>query len=499
MINIIISIIFPFIFLPIILNEYYIMQCNHYEVQKYMLYEKKKKIIVTCLLFLIFLMGIFTKYKYVSLITSLIITNISFISGSKIKLTSRVKRFIIVYFTITYLLVLFKVSKINLLLIVNSFIIFYMLIVHYISSLIEKIILFNYKKDAQKIIKDIDVIGITGSYGKTSCKNILYDMLSEIVNVSKTPKSYNTKVGIIKSIRENCNSLDDYFICEYGVDKVGGMDKLLNVVKPNISLITEVGPQHLLSFKNIENIRKEKIKLGKILKENEALVINGDNKYLKASIKEFKCNVITYGIKDNEDITCKNISFNKEGSEFDLYVYNKFIKHVRIKLLGKHNVSNVLGAIGVLVGLNISLENIDKLTSNIKQIEHRLELKKLGNIKVIDDAFNSNESGFKNAIDILSMMDGYKIVITPGIIEQGKNSENINYELGKYMSDKVDLVVLVEQNAMTIKEGLISGKFDENKVFIKKDFLEAFEFVRSCDKENKIVLIENDLPRIYLK
>ncbi len=499
MINIIISILFPFIFLPIILNEYYIMQCNHYEVGKYMLYEKKKKIIVTCLLFLIFLMSIFTKYKYLSLITSLIITNTSFISGSKIKFTSRVKRFIIVYFAITYLLVLSKVNKINLLLIVNSFIIFYMLIIHYVSSLIEKMILFNYKKDAQKIIKDIEVIGITGSYGKTSCKNILYDMLSEIVNVSKTPKSYNTKVGIIKSIRENCNSLDDYFICEYGVDKVGGMDKLLNVVKPNISLITEVGPQHLLSFKNIENIRKEKIKLGKILKGNETVVINGDNEYLKASIKEFKCNVITYGIKDNEDITCKNISFNNEGSEFDLYVYNKFIKHIKIKLLGKHNVSNVLGAIGILVGLNISLENIDKLTSNIKQIEHRLELKKIANTKVIDDAFNSNESGFKNAIDILNMMEGYKIVITPGIIEQGKNSENVNYELGKYMSDKVDLVVLVEQNAMTIKDGLISGNFDENKIFIKKDFFEAFEFVKSCDKENKIVLIENDLPRIYLK
>lgn len=498
MANIVISILLPFILLPVILSEYYIIQCNHYEIEKYIIYEKNKKIIVMISLLITFLLGILIN-KYIFLIVSLIITNTSLIKINKIKFTNRVKRFIVIYFILTYLLSIIFKDKIYLLLCLNSFIILYILIVNFISTLLEKIILFYYKKDAQKIIRRIKVIGITGSYGKTSCKNILYDILSKIVNVSKTPKSYNTKVGIIKSIRENCTSLDDYFICEYGVDKVGGMDKLLNVVKPNISLITEVGPQHLLSFKNIENIRKEKIKLGKILKENETVVINADNEYLKASIEEFKCKVITYGIKENANISCKNITFNNEGSEFDLYVYNKFIKHLKIKLLGKHNVSNVLGAIGILVGLKIDLNNIDKLTSNIKQVEHRLQLKKLDNIKVIDDAFNSNEVGFKNAIDILSMMKEYKIVITPGIIEQGKNSETINYEIGKYMNDKIDLAVLVEKNADVIKRGLVDSGFDKNKIIIKSNFFEAWDFAKNYDKQNKIVLIENDLPSIYLK
>lgn len=498
MANIVISILLPFILLPVILSEYYIIQCNHYEIEKYIIYEKSKKIIVMISLLITFLLGVLIN-KYIFLIISLTITNTSLIKINQIKITNRVKRFIGIYFIFTYLLSTIFKDKIYLLLGINSFIILYIIIINFISKLLEKIILFYYKKDAQKIIKNINVIGITGSYGKTSCKNILYDMLSKIVNVSKTPKSYNTKVGIIKGIRENCTSLDDYFICEYGVDRVGGMDKLLNVVKPHISLITEVGLQHLLSFKNIENIRKEKIKLGKILKENETVVINVDNEYLRYSIKEFKCNVITYGIKESADISCKNITFNNEGSEFDLYVYNKFIKHIKIKLLGRHNVSNVLGAIGILVGLKISLNDIDKLTSNIKQVEHRLQVKNLDNIKIIDDAFNSNEVGFKSAIDILSMMKEYKIVITPGIIEQGKNSETINYELGKYMANKIDLVILVEKNAHVIKKGLIDNNFDENKIIMKSNFFEAWNFIKNYDKQNKIVLIENDLPSIYLK
>ncbi len=491
----------PFLFLPILISQYTIIQSQHYELKKYFYYQPIKKILLQILLLSLLLLSF--SFKQVSLyltLISTILTNTILINKNNLKYTKRTKRFLLIYFLLTYALFLFLpfniITTFNT---INSAFIIYLIIIHILSSCLEKGILYYYLKDAKCKIKNKIVIGITGSYGKTSSKNILYDLLKDKVNVSKTPKSYNTKVGIIKSIREEVSLFDDYFICEYGVDKKGGMDKLLRVVTPHISLITEIGNQHLLTFKNIENIYKEKIKLAKVLNSDQVVVLNNDNKYLSKAYRELKCKIITYGIISNSDIMAKNIEITNKGSLFDLYVDNKYLKRLSTSLLGEHNILNILGAIGVLKGLNINLSDIDKLVKEIRPVEHRLQIKKINNIKVIDDSFNSNEIGFKKAIDILNLMKEEKIVITPGIIEQGNNSENLNYELGRYMASKVDLIILVEKNAHYIKEGLIKEGFDEKKIIEKKYFIEAWEYIKKIYDDNKIILIENDLPSIYLK
>jgi UDP-N-acetylmuramoyl-tripeptide--D-alanyl-D-alanine ligase len=147
--------------------------------------------------------------------------------------------------------------------------------------MLERIVYLKFLKKAKRKIKGKKVIGITGSCGKTSVKNITYDLLVNNINISKTPKSYNTKMGIIKSINEHSSCYDEYFICEYGVDKVKGMNKLLKIVKPDIAIITEIGNQHLLSFKSMDNIFKEKIKLIESLDEFGIGIINNDNELIK--------------------------------------------------------------------------------------------------------------------------------------------------------------------------------------------------------------------------
>ena len=154
---------------------------------------------------------------------------------------------------------------------------------------------------------------------------------------------------------------------------------------------------------------------------------------------------------------------------------------------------------GVLCGLGIKLKNIDYRISLIKQVEHRLETKILQGVKIIDDSFNSNVIGFKKAIDVLSLMKEEKCVITPGVIEQGADSCRVNYELGKYMACKIDFAILVEENASIIKQGLIDGGLSEDKIVVKNNFIEAWNFVKEINHDNKIFLIENDLPSIYLK
>jgi UDP-N-acetylmuramoyl-tripeptide--D-alanyl-D-alanine ligase len=461
-----------------------------------------KKIIVQVVGLAIFLVSFFVGKSYKIGITMFYIVLLGVLLREKgcLKLTNRVKRFIWIYFVVTWgFFLITPENKLDLLIAYCFTFYLFLFVVHLVSCFIENLIMSFYIRDAKKIIRNVKVIGITGSYGKTSCKNIIYDMLSSLLNISKTPKSFNNKVGIVKSIRECVDKEDDYFVCEYGVDKKGAMDKLLRIVKPNIALITEVGPQHILTFKTVENIKNEKIKVAKSLEKDEIAVINNDNNYLREEIADLKCKVITYGINNESQVMAKNIIMSNKGSSFDLYINGKKYKTLNICLLGEHNILNVLGSIGVLMSVGINLNKLSKLTSLIKPVEHRLELKKLQGVKIIDDGFNSNEVGFKKAVDVLNLMSEEKWIITPGVIEQGKNSVVVNYDLGKYMANKIDYAILIETNAQIIKEGLLSNFFDENKITIKKDFKEAWEFVKEINDENKIFLIENDLPSIYLK
>lgn len=490
----------PFLFLPIITKQYSIIQSCHYEVKKYLLYNYKRKIIFQVILWTLYLISNISKYCYfICFLLSLIVTNIGLINKEKLKMTNRVKRYTLIYFLVSYfILIVTKMTIYKSIFILNTFIIFYILIIHFIATVVEKQLRYLYKKEAQKIIKNKTIIGISGSYGKTSCKNIIYDLLSQTSNVSKTPKSYNTEIGIIKSIRECVNNLDEYFICEYGVDRVNSMNKLMKIVKPNVTLITEIGPQHLLTFKNIENILNEKIKLAKVLKKEEYAVINNDNEYLNKSVKQLNCKVITYGIKNTSDIMAKNIQSNIEGSTFDLYVNNKKITEITIRLLSEHNIYNFLGAIGVLKALNKPLDNIKEYARKVQPTEHRLELKKINDIPVIDDSFNSNVKGFKMAIDVLTNMNKKRIIITPGIIEQGKENEKVNYELGEYMAQKIDVAILVGKNSNSISKGLEAKKIGKGNIIYADNFIQAWNLAKQIN-EDKIILIENDLPSIYLK
>lgn len=501
MLELIISILFLCILLIPVMNQYAIVQSCHYEISRYFKYEKNKKILVSVINVSMFLISFFLSdiNKIVFMALNVLAVVLLFYKKEKVKFTKRIKRFFIVYFIVGIVSFVIVKQRFFLVRLISAFFIFYLAFIHFVSCLLEKTIMHFYVKEARNIIDKVKVIGVTGSYGKTSCKNIIYDMLKGDFNVSKTPKSFNTKVGIVKSIRENVNKEDDYFVCEYGVDRKGGMDKLLKIVKPNIALITEIGPQHLLTFKNIENIKNEKMKLARCLKGDEWVVINNDNEYLREGITLLKCNVLTYGIKNDSDIMAKNIKMNNNGSSFDLYVKGEKYTKVNSVLLGEHNVLNILGGIGVLYAAGIDLKRIDYRVSCVKPVNHRLELKHMQDIKVIDDSFNSNVVGFKKAIDVLSLMKEEKYVITPGVIEQGLDSCKVNYELGKYMANKIDFAILVEENANVIKQGLIDGGFNKDKVIVKSCFIDAWSFVKEISDDNKIFLIENDLPSIYLK
>lgn len=479
--NVLIVIILHFL----IIKEYTILQSYHYEFNRYLYHLKEKRAYYIFLYFLLFLFVIKVDILFIVFSIPLLIY---LIKKYCINYTFRVKRLIITNLILVGLFLCLGIAKY-----VYALSFFYLCFLHYFSCFIEGVLSIKFLKKARRKIENKVVIGVTGSGGKTSVKNMLYDALINKYNVSKSPKSYNNKVGIIKSINECVKDYDDYFICEYGVDRVNGMDKLLKIAKPSIAIVTYIGNQHLLTFKSQENILNEKIKLITNLEKNGVGIINNDDPLLRNYNYGNKI-IIRYGIDNESDVMGKNIYISTSYSEFDLYIKGIKIKRIKIFLLSRNAIENSLAVISALIAMNLEIEEIVKYIENITPITHRLEPKVIEGINVIDDSFNSNEKGFINALELLATSDKYKVIITPGIIEQGDNNNALNRRVAKQLLC-CDFVCLVSENSKSIKEELDFLGYRKYRLF--DSFQEAFSHVKKID-EDKLVLIENDLPDIYL-
>lgn len=427
--------------------------------------------------------------------------------------TKRVRRLIIttsvLYFIPTVLLILklsnvkfvwYMILVLTVMIYLNQFVVF---IANIINHPIERGVYHYYKSKAQSKLRsmpNLKIIGITGSYGKTSSKNIINDILNVKFNSIKTPKSFNTPYGLISSINNNLDKFSDIFIAEMGAFKVGDIKQTCKIVNPKYGIITKIGEAHLESFKTKENIMKGKFELVESLPSSGLAILNGDDPYqLKYEIKN-NCNVKWIGIDNNNvDLCALNIKLSDKGTTFDCKFKNdKELYTFNTKLLGKHNVYNILA--GILLGheLGLTINELQRGVSSIKTIEHRLELKKYGNINIIDDAYNSNPIGSKMALDVLNLMDGTKIIVTPGMIELGNKQYELNKKFGEYISEVCDYVILIGKNqTKPIYDGLIEKKYDAKKIFILNDVRDAFVLMNKLSTASTYVLLENDLPDLF--
>ena len=371
-----------------------------------------------------------------------------------------------------------------------------------INKPIEKSVFLYYKNKAVKKLKGInlDVIGITGSYGKTSSKNILNDILNVKYDSFATPKNFNTTYGLILSINNYLDKFSNFFIAEMGAFKQGEIKELCDLVHPKYGILTKIGTAHLESFGSQENIQKGKFELIESLPSDGIGILNGDDE-LQVNYKlKNNCKILFIGI-DNKDVDVRatNIVLTNKGTTFDcIFKGDKEKYHFETRLLGKANIYNILAGIALGKELGIS---IDMLISGVKQVnsvEHRLELKKFGNINIIDDAYNSNPVGSKMAVEVLGMMPGKKIIVTPGMIELADMQYELNKKLGEYIADVCDEVILIgKEQTKPIYDGLIEKKYDVKKIHILNDVKLAFPLMQNLSDDETYVLLENDLPDIF--
>ena len=378
---------------------------------------------------------------------------------------------------------------------------FIVLFGNYINRPIENAINKKFINEAKSIIKsmpDLKVIGITGSYGKTSVKYFLTKLLSSKFDVLMTPESYNTTMGVVRTIREQMRGTHRIFVCEMGARNIGDIKEICDIVHPSYGIITSIGPQHLESFHTIENIKKTKFELADSLPDDGMAFLNANDENIESV--NYSRNKITYGIGKG-DYSAFDLILSSKGTSFKVKSPNGDICEYQTKLVGEHNVQNITGAIAVSHFMGIALENLKTPIKKLESVPHRLELKKSGDITILDDAYNSNVQGTKASLKALSMFDGVKIIITPGMVELGERQDEFNYEFGKDCAAVCDYIILVgEEQTKSIAKGVLDCNYNSENLIICDTVQQAFSKLYSIDAKGKekIALLENDLPDNFL-
>lgn len=425
-------------------------------------------------------------------------------------ITARVKRQMIamLFFNIMYMILVFKTINMNtwaIFFAIGNLLQWVFIIPMFIvCEPIEKMVRQYYINDAKSILRrhsNLKIVGITGSFGKTSSKHILQEILAEQYYSLMTPASFNTPMGITITIRNDLKPIHEVFVCEMGADKVGEIDYLTKFVKPQYGVLTSIGPQHLQTFHSIENIIKEKFKIVENLPSDGVGFLNYDNEYIRGYKVQNDCRIVTFGLEHSDvDFYATNIYYTPNGSAFDVVIQGEETVHFETRLLGKHNISNILSAIAVGYYMGITISELQEAVSRVKYVEHRLQVKKENGVTWIDNAFNSNPVGAEMSLEVMKMMPGKRYIITPGLIDLGDKQAEYNKNFGAHMKDCVDEVYLVGVNqTKPIMQGLQESGFDMDHVYVFAGVHDAFAQVRSRVLVGDTILLENDLPDAFNK
>lgn len=380
----------------------------------------------------------------------------------------------------------------------------WVLLAAFLMKPIERSIQEGFKRRARRRLNerpDLKIIGITGSYGKTSTKFIIDEILQQRYNVLATPASYNTPMGLCIVINEMMKPEHQVLVLEMGIRRPGDMQELCNIVQPDIAVVTSVGMAHLETMGSIDEIAREKSELLRCLRDDGTTVLNEDDARVSAMAEPTQPGVWRVSAKGSPEacITAKNISYGPDGAGFVVRDDTGEERMFATKLLGEHNVVNILLGVAVGRALNLRLRQIVYAVERLEPIEHRLQLRQHGRITVIDDAFNSNPIGARNAVEILGQFNtGRRIIVTPGMIELGERQYAENKRLGEHIADHVDLALLVGgDQTRAIQDGLESRRFPSDQWRVVKTLSEAQSYLKTYLRPGDIVLYENDLPDQY--
>lgn len=413
----------------------------------------------------------FSIYFYILYLPTLVLWNIKL--DRKLVLTSRVKRFLGLLLAVNLIL--------NLLCFANDSCpgvgVFIPLVIAYLVSFaLERIFFISYKHKAKKrlqSLKNLTIIAITASYGKTSIKNYLHQVLSKKYNTYKTPRSVNTIAGLVLDVNKDLPSDTQIYIAEAGARVQGDIEEITMFLEQHYSILGSVGEQHLEYFKTLDNIINTKMEILKSPRMKKAFV--------HESVPILKYETVT-PFPNNLNITMSNL----DGIWFDIEINGKQ-EHFHSPILGSFNAINLTAVILMAHELGMSIEEIKIALDKVQSVEHRLQKIEAGGKVIIDDSFNGNLEGMLEAVNICSTYEGRKVIITPGLVE---STPEANILLAKSIDEHFDHVILTG----SLNTHLLSDNIDNSKVFVLKDKSKMEDILAEHTRVGDLILFANDAP-----
>lgn len=375
-----------------------------------------------------------------------------------------------------------------------------------IDTIIKSAILFFAKTKVEKY-PNLKIIGIAGSFGKTTFKEMLSIILAEKYKVLKTPKNINTPLGIARVILKNLTETTEILIVEMGEYYKGDIASICHLTPPDISVITGINEAHLEKMGSLQTTISTIFEIAENTKENGIVMMNADSQPVLEHYQKYTDSkkTIFYSSGKNElsDFHVENINLHEDSyqSSFDLYDKNTLIDTFNVNLLGEYAIGDFNGCLQIARELSVTINQIKKGLEQMKPVEHRLQPihNKNTDVLVIDDSYNGNPNGVEEAIKVLAKFKKRrKLYLTPGLVETGERKREIHYNIGKRLSDVADVVVLIK-NSVTpyIAEGLKDHEFDDKKIIWFTTAQDAHNAIKDIVRTNDVILFQNDWPDNY--
>jgi UDP-N-acetylmuramoyl-tripeptide--D-alanyl-D-alanine ligase len=375
------------------------------------------------------------------------------------------------------------------------------LIVSFIILLFQPITVFLRGRIIRKAIKkrealeNLLVIGITGSYGKSSTKEFLKEILSSEYKVASTERNENSEIGISQYILNHVNDEHEIFICEMGAYNRGGIKLLCKIAKPKIGVLTGINNQHLSTFGSQNNIVKGKFELIDSLPAEGLAVLNWDSELIKNNFNS-TINSIKYSTSEKQDIWAEDIKEDKEGISFKVVLRTGESQFFKASIQGVHNVSNLLSAIAVAKKLGMDL---DLIAEKVKGIKGGMNIRKFDDFEVINATYSSNFNGIISHLEYLKNWEGRKIIVMPCLIELGSEGKEAHRQMGRKIGEVCDLAIITSKDYFKeLKKGAMEAGMKAEEVLFMQNGDKIMKKVVAVANEGSIVLLESRVPRLLI-
>jgi len=498
----------------------YLWQLKEYHLGRFISHfdtEKGKRLLLNPLNFLKVIFLFFIQVLFLSQILLIIYIIESFQAvknffQKKLKLPVLTKKIIFlaavsIILEISYLISIFSFSDPNFLL---YLLIFDILTIAFVSGIVlvfqplaalARVFIIRKAIKKRKNFRDLIVVGITGSYGKTSTKEFLSTILAEKYNVLKTKEHQNSEVGVSQCILKELRSEHQIFVVEMGAYNRGGIKLLCDITKPKIGILTGINEQHLATFGSQENIIQAKYELIESLPENGTAIFNGNNKYCLELYKKTQklkliSNIYHLTSDTKTDAWAENIIVEKEFFNFKVYTKDGQSADFRVNLLGSQNIENILMATITAKELGMNLSEISEACKKIRLEQGGMRLIKNKGLNVVDSTYSSNPNGVIANLDYLKTWQGKKAIIMPCLIELGKAAKEVHKRIGEKIGQICDSVIITTKDYFKeIEEGATKFGMEKENIIFLENPKEIFEKIKDFNGTEDVVLLQSRVPK----